>query len=356
MGRRPPLLLGALAALALLVPANANAQTKSSPEPKIAGGSPVSISQYPWQAAVMIDGEQVCGGSLLTSRIVITAAHCVFDTDPDCGPFSRPGRPPVCTALFDPGGDGTSRLDPDDVRVILGHTTISGGAGSATPVIGVSNRSNYDPNFQGDGVPRFDAGYLVLASASAQTQIKIADPSARGLWLPGSPVDISGWGTTSDSPLAQTQDALQATTVNVVDDPSCSSVYEADFDAATMVCATAPGKDSCAGDSGGPLQAPLPAGGYLLVGITGWGEGCARPGFPGVYTRVADSTMSPLIQSDVSGLNATFGLPAEPIFAGLIATPSAKAAVRPFAKCKRIHNKKKRKRCIKKIKKKRKAA
>jgi secreted trypsin-like serine protease len=358
--RRPRLtVIGALVLAALLIPAGAQAQKSRSAQPKIVGGSQASISQYPWQAAVLIDGEQVCGGSLLTSRIVITAAHCVFDTDPDCGPFAATGRPPVCTAAFDPGGDGTSKLDPDDVSVILGHTTISSGAGSASPVIGVSNRSNYDPNYQGDEVPRFDAGYLVLASASAQPQIKIADSSARSLWLPGSPVDISGWGTTSSSPFATTQDALRATTVNVVDDPSCSSAYGADFDPSTMVCAGAPGKDTCSGDSGGPLQAPIGGGAYRLVGLTGWGEGCARPGFPGVYTRVADTTMSPLIQSDVAGLDAAFGLPTEPIFGGPPAptSPATQSkSTHPLAKCKRIHNKKKRKRCIKRVRRKQKAA
>ncbi len=334
----------ALAAISLLVPVAASAQAKAPPQPKIVGGSPVSsISRYPWQAALFVDGTQECGGSLITSRIVLTAAHCVFDTDPNCV---------ISCAISDPGGDGTARLDPNDATVMLGSTAISG---PQSPLIGVAFRSNYDPDYQGDGVPRFDAGYLVLASASAQQPIKIADSSARSLWAPGMPVDISGWGRTepcTDSCSGPTSEALIATTVNVVSDPTCSSDYGADFDATTMVCAAAPGRDTCAGDSGGPLQAPLPGGGYRLVGITGWGDGCAQPGAPGVYTRVADSTMASLVQSDVSALDAAFGLPAEGIFGGLPASATNKAKRHPFAKCKRLHDKKKRRRCIKKVKRK----
>ena len=48
-------LLGALAVISLLVPASAGAQSKGSVEPRIVGGSQVSISQYPWQGAVVFD-------------------------------------------------------------------------------------------------------------------------------------------------------------------------------------------------------------------------------------------------------------------------------------------------------------
>lgn len=353
----------ALAAVALLVPASAGAQDKGTVQPKIVGGNTASISQYPWQAAVVwgpgkVSGtahdRQFCGGSLLTSRIVITAGHCVFDTDPDCGPAAAPPKPPFCTALFDPGGDGTSKLDPNDVDAVLGRTTLSQPGGAEVPVISATYQSNFDPNYQGDGVPRFDVGYLVLASASAQSPIKIADSSAQSLWAPGSPVDVSGWGSTSQ--FGDTVDTLRAATVNVISDSTCTADYTPDFDPSTMVCAAAPGKDSCLGDSGGPLQAPLAGGGYRLVGITGWGDGCAQPNAPGVYTRVAGPTMASLIQSDVSSLEATYGLPAEGIFSGLITTRTTKSKPRPFAKCKRIRNKKKRKRCIKKVKKKLKSA
>ena len=50
-----------------------------------------------------------------------------------------------------------------------------------------------------------------------------------------------------------------------------------------MICAGIGEKDSCQGDSGGPL---VDVNRYL-VGIVSWGEGCARDGYPGVYTEVA---------------------------------------------------------------------
>jgi hypothetical protein len=337
--------LGALV-VALLVPAGAAAQSKGDVQPKVVGGHAASITQYPWQAAVFVDGEQICGGSLLTSRIGITAAHCVFDTDPDC--------PLICNSLTDPPpGDGTSRLDADDVSVMLGSTRLDG---PQTPVVGVSYRSNYNPDFNSPEVPQFDVGYLVLSSGSAQTPIKIADTDEGALWDPGSPVDITGWGDTSESGGAPF--ALRAATVQVIDDGTCSSDYGGDFDPTTMICAgfQSGGVDTCAGDSGGPLEAPQSAGGYRLVGITSWGEGCAEPGFPGIYTRVADTTLSPLIASDVASLESQFGLSHEPIFGSAAATTSGESAKKPFAKCKRIRNKKKRKRCVKKVKKKVKSA
>lgn len=361
-------LFGPLAAAALLAPASAPAQSGGSVQPKIVGGSTSSVSAYPWQAAVVYSSAQLpgrnahqrqfCGGSLLTSRIVITAGHCVADTDPDCGPDALSGNPPICVSLTDPSGDGTDRIDPNDVSVVLGRTTLSDTSqGAEVGVSAVVLGSNFNGNYQGDGIPRYDVAYLVLSSPSAQAPIKIAGTDEGALWDAGSPEEISGWGAASE--FGNTVDTLRSATVSVIPDSTCASpsIYGTDFDPATMLCAgnLNGGVDSCFGDSGGPLEAPLQGGGYRLVGITGWGDGCARANAPGVYTRVAGTTMRSVIASDVSNVDSDNGLPAEAIFGSGgqprdAAAPSGAQKAKALKKCKRIHSRKKRRRCVKKAK------
>jgi trypsin len=341
--RRTPrfAVLSGLAAIALLAPATARGQ--GAPQAKIVGGSETTISQYPWQAALVFSPakrpgdnaheRQFCGGSLVTSRIVITAAHCVY-------------------------GMGAGEID-----VVLGRTTLSSGEGQEIPAQALSAQSNYNhPPLTSDAAPRYDVGYVLLAQPSGQTRIQIANPAEANLWEAGATEKISGWGCTSEPIIlnCSTSDTLRDATVPIVGDSACGSgsMYGGDFDQTTMVCAGFPGGgvDTCNGDSGGPLQAPT-GGGYRLVGITSWGDGCARPNAPGVYARVAGPTIRPLVGADVCALESANGLVHESVFAGAAtAAPCGSAALpstakkHPFAKCKRIRNKQKRKHCVKRVK------
>ncbi|TDC13501.1 trypsin-like serine protease [Streptomyces sp. 8K308] len=101
------------------------------------------------------------------------------------------------------------------------------------------------------------------------------------VYAAGSSARIVGWGTTRENGPSSNQ--LRTAEVPTVSDADCDASYGAEFDSAAMVCAGLPrgGVDTCQGDSGGPLVLD-----GRLAGVVSWGNGCARPGYPGVYTRL----------------------------------------------------------------------
>jgi secreted trypsin-like serine protease len=383
-GRLKVALLPSLVLAALILVPTARAQ---SPMPKIVGGAATPIEEYPWQGAVVIspakaEGDayvrQFCGGSLITPSIVLTAAHCLNDNDPDCDPG---GDVSVCLP-DDPGGDGTKRVDPDDVDVVLGVAKLSTAAPEDEHAV---QDVSYHPAFNPDTFQN-DVGYLVLSApvelTPAVQTIDLAGEDEAAVWAPDRLVDISGWGSTVEG--GPTVDSLRSATVPMVPDSSCSSalVYGDEFDPATMVCAgylEDGGVDTCSGDSGGPLESPLEGGGYRLVGITSWGFGCAEPAAPGVYARIAqaapgglrddvvvkvaelETTYSltpenivgsggqPLVREPNEPPPPTVGEPMPPPATPQPVTPAPRATDR-FAKCRKMKSKPKRKRCIRKVK------
>jgi secreted trypsin-like serine protease len=44
---------------------------------RIIGGSAAERGQFPWQVGLIIESSAFCGGSLISERWVLTAAHCV---------------------------------------------------------------------------------------------------------------------------------------------------------------------------------------------------------------------------------------------------------------------------------------
>ncbi|VCW53664.1 unnamed protein product [Gulo gulo] len=94
---------------------------------------------------------------------------------------------------------------------------------------------------------------------------------------------VSGWGTTT-SPQVTYPQTLQCANIQLRSDEECRQVYPGKI-TANMLCAGSKegGKDSCEGDSGGPLICN-----GTLHGIISWGDfPCGQPNRPGVYTRVS---------------------------------------------------------------------
>ena len=253
--------------------------------PRIVGGSKATVAQYPWQASLTYNlenddssgfGRHLCGASLITPTLAVTAAHCLYDEG------------------FPPAGD---------FALITGRTRLSTSEGQESALADyylftdASNNTLYDPGSQ-----RWDVAIVRLAVPSQATPIQVAGADERALWTTGREAVVSGWGLTSEDGIET--DTLRAVTVSMVDDASCAGAYGGGAQTDVMVCAGAAGggRDSCEGDSGGPLVAPTADGWFRLVGVVSFGKGCARPEFPGVYARVADDPIRSALRNAVLGL------------------------------------------------------
>uniref|UniRef100_A0A3P9MAB9 Peptidase S1 domain-containing protein n=1 Tax=Oryzias latipes TaxID=8090 RepID=A0A3P9MAB9_ORYLA len=111
-------------------------------------------------------------------------------------------------------------------------------------------------------------------------------PSTNSTFYSGVNTWVTGWGNIGTGVSLPAPQTLQEVQVPIVGNRRCKCSYSSITD--NMVCAglLAGGKDSCQGDSGGPLVIKQ-NNRWIQAGVVSFGNGCALPNFPGVYTRVS---------------------------------------------------------------------
>ncbi|XP_045581625.1 serine protease 52 [Procambarus clarkii] len=223
---------------------------------RIVGGGEAEPGEYPWMAKLIIRDEgrpKECGGSIITFRHVLTAAHCL-------------------------------NFKNVQVTVVAGEHNVNSDLDGTTQVIKVQNFAVH---------PEFDPNTLTndLAVLMLERDLTWNDRVGPVCLSPsnnyvGQTAVVSGWGTLSH--LGSQPSVLQEVAVEITDHDKCISNYKESFITitGTHVCAASPGKDACQGDSGGPLVM-LNGGIWYQVGVVSYGIGCAKAEFPGVYTRVS---------------------------------------------------------------------
>ncbi len=223
--------------------------------PLIVGGTVVNHNKYQWMAALVEAGEtntsrgQFCGGSLIASNWVLTAAHCVED------------------------------MRASDTDVLLGQKDLRNNSGERIAV----SRIVMHPDYNRQGYP--DLALLELSESSEAAVISLPsfnNPAPRD----GEISTVTGWGQVSENGPAT--DQLRESSMPIIDHNTCNRAYNNDIVEEAMVCAgTSSGdKDSCYGDSGGPLFVKRDNE-YVQAGIVSFGEACGLAGVPGVYARVS---------------------------------------------------------------------
>nr|XP_020646073.1 coagulation factor XII [Pogona vitticeps] len=235
----------------------------TSSRKRVVGGMVALPGSHPYMAALYIE-DQFCGGSLISSCWILTAAHC-FEFRPALSKIS----------------------------VVLGQTIYNTSTDSSV-TLQVKNyrlHENYSPITK-----RHDIALVQLKETTPEHCVEFSH-SISPVCLPRSmkttsdatskQCHIAGWGHMYEG-ADRLSVYLQEADMPIIPHEQCTS-REVHGDRVTqdMLCAGyLDGRaDACQGDSGGPLVCEEQDG-ATLHGIVSWGTGCAHENKPGVYTNV----------------------------------------------------------------------
>ncbi|CAG9862801.1 unnamed protein product [Phyllotreta striolata] len=256
---------------------------------RIYGGNATDLDEFPWMALIEYERERgrsgfYCGGVLINKRYILTAAHCVKGKDlPRSWKLSsvRLGEYNTetdsdCVSLQ----NGKQRCAPPPVNVLVEEA------------IAHEQYNPYDVNQYND------IALLRLAREVKYTGF------VRPICLPktsldqsrdytGTKLTVSGWGKTEKRSESNIKLKLD---VPVKTNSDCSRTYRqagVTVNNGQLCAGGEKGKDSCRGDSGGPLMKLSPDAEYQLnwfvIGVVSFGPSpCGMEGWPGVYTKVAN--------------------------------------------------------------------
>uniref|UniRef100_A0A8D2BQS0 Plasminogen activator n=1 Tax=Sus scrofa TaxID=9823 RepID=A0A8D2BQS0_PIG len=245
------------------------------PQFRIKGGLYADITSHPWQAAIFVKnrrspGERfLCGGILISSCWVLSAAHCFQE-----------------------------RFPPHHVRVVLGRTyrLVPGEEEQAFEVEKYIVHKEFDDDTYDNDIALLQLKSDSLTCAQESDAVRTVCLPEADLQLPDwTECELSGYGKhEASSPFYS--ERLKEAHVRLYPSSRCTSKHLFNKTITNnMLCAgdTRSGgdnanlHDACQGDSGGPLVC-MKGNHMTLVGVISWGLGCGQKDVPGVYTKVTN--------------------------------------------------------------------
>ena len=229
--------------------------------PRIIGGEPIGdLNLYSFNAQLIRTnnnlpssgiGHAYCGGTFVSNAWLVTAAHCIDYATPDyVGSFMKTAFP-----IQEPVEHPCATWHEVE-KVVLHPNYDANTVRNDIALLKLKNPIQCN-SFQ---APRVESSDSILSSAVAL-----------------------GWGKLSEDGFMASH--LQGVSMPLVSDETCNNLWGSTFDRDTMICAGDANRDTCHGDSGGPLFS-VEKGIATLIGITSFGYTCAHKTLPGIYTRV----------------------------------------------------------------------
>ncbi|MFT7575849.1 MAG: secreted trypsin-like serine protease [Alphaproteobacteria bacterium] len=313
---------GVAMAAALVGAATVSAQNYRPAGGKIVGGSPATSKGWPGQAALRNSAKTkdvahyFCGGTAISKHWVLTAAHCMHEY-----------LDGVETAIVDKGTTLKARL-----QVVLGADDLTRVAkGNVFDVTEIQIHPKYRPHIEdaldlsdpkdrdialgeislyvGQDIALLRLNRPYTGKTSQLSLTRNSDPANAG-----ARVSVTGFGKTIKDPdvwgmqrfshrtrkqaaLVAGSSTLLQTAVETVAAPVCREAHKLSnwktkkvLIGDAQICAGLElgGKDSCNGDSGGPLTMLGSDGKPYQIGVVSWGKlACASQKSYGIYTRVS---------------------------------------------------------------------
>ncbi|KAH0819321.1 hypothetical protein GEV33_003471 [Tenebrio molitor] len=237
--------------------------------PAIAHGVPTQVGEFPHMAAIgygdINNAQWFCGGSLISETFVLTAAHCIH-----------------------PKKLGPARW------IRLGDTDLQDNEDVPKPQNFTVEQHFIHPDFKSPS--RYHDIALIKLDRPAVFNLFVQPACLHVEKSVPRMLSVTGWGKTDI--YGGLSNHLLKADVNPVIQNVCKEYYASikkerlphGIREDIQLCAGHPeGKDTCPGDSGGPLQYKVSADRdyFIVVGITSVGRACGLENSVGVYTRVS---------------------------------------------------------------------